>query len=118
MLSQERRDGVDDLAIARIDRGLHGAPADVQVAARLGCCRYTEDCTDRLAIGEDDALVACRGFRKVLLRDRPPRRWLIDCGRGFEDRARVHVAVAHDEDAESAVAIDRLDNDGATLFAL
>ena len=65
--AQERRDLRDDLLVARVDGRLHGRAPDVQVAARLGRGGDAQDGADRLAVDEDDALVARGDLRQDLL---------------------------------------------------
>src|SRR6185312_8999059 len=115
MRLQKRRELADDLLVAGVDRALHGTATDVQVAARLGLCRHAQHRADRLAVDEDDPLVALCGLGQEALRERPPR---AGAGRGLEDRRRIRIAIADDEDAEAAVAIDRLDDDRPALLLL
>ena len=115
VLAQERRELGNDLAIGVIERGLHRAPTDVEVATRLRICGHAQHGADRFAIDEDDPLVALHDLGQVALRDRPAR---ARAGRGLEDRRCVGIAVAHHEDPEPTVTVDRLDDDRATLRPL
>ena len=88
-----------------VERGPRGAPADVEVGARLALGGHAQQRAERLAVEEQDALVALRTVGQVALRHRPAR---AEARRLLEDREQVPVVVAHVEDALAAAPVERL----------
>src|SRR5262249_11532102 len=66
---QLRADRVADLAVALGEFGLHRLAADMHVGARLALGGHAVDDADRLAVDQDDALVALAHLGKVALGD-------------------------------------------------
>src|SRR5512139_3872988 len=69
---EARADGADELALARREVGRDDAAADVDVRADLVAARDTQDRAERLAVEQEDALVALGHGREELLHHREP----------------------------------------------
>ena len=113
MLAQVRRQHVDDRAVAIVQGGRHGAGADVQVAARVVGRGHAQHRAQRLAVDQQDALVALAHLGQVALGHRPAA---AEVGRLLQDRSGVGIALADVEDAEAARGVQRLDHHLAALL--
>ena len=88
--------------------------ADMHVGARLALRRHAVDDADRLALDEDDALVALAHLRQVALH----HIGLAERSREqFEQRTEILVAPGKAEDPGAAIAVKRLYDDVAELLA-
>ena len=90
--------------------GLLGAAADMHVGARIVLGRHAVDGADRLAVDQDDALVALAHVLQVALHDEGLAEHLAE---HFEQRGEVAVGLVQMEDAGAAIAVERLDDDVA-----
>ena len=86
----------------------------MHVGARLAIRRHAVDDAGRLAVDQDDALVALAHLRQVALDD---ERLAEGAFEHFEQRDQVLVAAGDAEDAGAAIAVERLDDDVAVLLA-
>src|SRR4051812_18309246 len=66
---QLRTDRLADLEVALAERRLHRLAAYMHVGARLALGRHAVDHAGRLAVDQDDALVALAHLRKIALGD-------------------------------------------------
>ncbi len=94
------REALADLAVARVERGALGAPARRQVAAEVGAARDAQDGAERLAVEQQDALVAAAALRRPRLGDDRERAAV---RRRLQDRGEVGARGAEAEDAAAAV---------------
>ena len=99
-----------NLAVAVAERELLGPAAGVHVRAGLALRRHAVDGPDRLAVDEDDALVAPRHVREELLRDQG---LAADAGEELVERVEVAVVRVEPEHPRPAVAVERLQDDVA-----
>ncbi len=90
------------------------AAADMHVGARLAGRRHPVDDAGRLALDQDDALVALAHLGQVALDDEGLAEGALE---HFEQRDQVLVMAGDAEDAGAAVAVERLDDDVAVLLA-
>ena len=107
---QRRPDAGADLALALGQLGLLGAAADMHVGARIVLGRHAVDGADRLAVDQDDALVALAHVLQIALDDEGLAEHLAE---HFEQRGEVAVGLVQMEDAGAAIAVERLDDDVA-----
>ena len=112
--AQGGADAVADFLLAFRQFRMLGAPADMHVGPAVVLGRHAVDRADRLAIDQDDALVALADIGQVLLRNEglPEHQ-----AEGFEQRGEIAVVLLEMEDASATVAVKRLDDDVAHLFA-
>ena len=94
--------------------GLFGAAADMHVGARIVLGRHAVDGADRLAVDQDDALVALAHVLQIALHDEGLAEHLAE---HFEQRGEIAVGLVQMEDAGAAIAVERLDDDVAELLA-
>ena len=80
----------------------------MEVGARLALCRDAGDGAGRLAVDQDDALVALAHFRDVAL---DHHRLAVKLFEHLQERVQVLVLRRDVEDADAAVAVKRLDDD-------
>ncbi len=86
----------------------------MKIGARLALGGDAQHRADRLALDQDDALVADAHLRQVALHD---QRLAIEQGEHLKKRVEVLVAGLDAEDAGAAIAEQRLDDDVAMLGA-
>src|SRR5690606_19162302 len=113
-LLEARADGCADLALARGQLAELGPAAHMQVGAGLAFGGNTVDGTDRLAIHDDDALVALADFGEIALHHEGFAEGLLE---QLEQRGEVVAALFDEEHAGPAIAVERLDDDVAVLLA-
>ena len=111
---QRRADRGADLAVARRQLDRLGPAADMHVGARLAGRRHAVDGADRLAVDQDDALVALPHVGQVALDDEGLAEGVLE---DLEQRGEILVAAGDPEDAGAAIAVERLDDDVAMLLA-
>src|SRR5882672_4114361 len=111
---QFRSDGVADLAVALAELGLHRFAADMHVGARLAFGRHAIDDADRLAVDQDDALVALAHLGKIALGD---QRLAAALREHLEQRGEILVVGPDAEHARAAIAEQRLQDDVLVLGA-
>ncbi len=102
------------LALARGELGGDDAAADVDVGAQIVAAGHAEDGAERLAVEEEDALVACGDRGEELLHDDEAPAL---AGEHVDDGARVLVAGLDLDDAHPAGAVERLDDGDAAVVA-
>src|SRR5581483_7342222 len=107
VLLQARRERPADLQLALRELRLLGLPADVEVRPVLLLARDAQHRALRLAVDQDDALVAGPHLGQVALRHHAPAPVV---GRELEDRVQVAIALVDVEDAGAAAAVERLDD--------
>ena len=76
--------------------------------------RHAVDCTHGLAIDQNDALVSHAHLRQILLCD---ERFLEHRGEHFNQRGKILVVMRRLENARTAIAIKRLQDDLAMFSA-
>ena len=91
-----------------------GAAADVHVGARFAFRGDAVEAGHRLAVDEDDALVALAHLGQVTLDHERLAEALLE---QLDQRREVVVALLDEEHAGAAIAVERLDDDVAVLLA-
>ena len=94
--------------------GRLGLAAGMHVGARLARRRHAVDRAHRLAIDQDDALVALAHLRQIALDD---HRLAVELGEHLDQRVQVLVARRDVEHAGPAIAEQGLDDDVLVLVA-
>src|SRR6185436_8063667 len=105
---QGRTDRIANFAIPGAEAAGHGLAADMQVRARLPFRRDAVDRAGRLAVDQNDALVAIADLRQVALRN---HRLSIELGKHFLERVQILILSRDMKDAGAAVTEQRLDDD-------
>ncbi len=80
----------------------------MKIGARLALGGHAIDAADRLAIDQDDALVALAHLRDIALHDDG---FAIELGEHLEQRVEILIVALEPEDAGAAIAVERLDDD-------
>src|SRR5258708_15715851 len=112
--AQRRTDRRTDLAFAPGQSALHRGAADMQIGARLALGRHPQYRADRLALDEDDALVAGPHLGAINLHDQRPA---IEQGGHLEQRLEILVFRAGAEAGGASIAEQGLDDDVTVLGA-
>src|SRR5262249_55239413 len=96
-----------DLSGAVVDGAPDHPAADADVAAGLGRAGHAEDRAERLAVEDDQALVAVTHGGEVALRHHEARAF---DRRHLEERVQVAVGAVDVQDAGAPAAVERLDD--------
>ena len=94
--------------------GMGGDTAHMHVGAGITFRRDTVDCANRLAVHQNDALVALAHVLQILLGN---QRFAVHPLEHFNERGKVLVAICKAENPGTTIAVKRLDDDISELVA-
>src|SRR5579864_7339533 len=103
-----------NIALATANLGLNRLAADMEIGARLPLRRHAQHRADRLAIDEDDALVALSNLGQIALHY---DRLAVERGEALQERVEILVVLLDPKNAGAAIAEKRLQDDVVMLVA-